>query len=679
MFGSLYLFWPRRRLITGYLLFSCDKALFAVTTVRRSLQANLRSCRSLFVLPNEDPDLARSQLAVLSKQIPLLFIILTANALALAGTHARCSPLLLTLGVPAVFCLVSYQRVLFWRRLDVTSLDDAGVMDRLKRSTRIVVLNGLLFTSWSLSLYPYGNAYAKCHVAFYMAITVVSCILCLTQLRTAALLLTGLVVGPFTIFFLLTGNLVLIAMAGNLILVACGLIFVMFRNYDDFAARVVSQRETQRLSSENLRLAQLDGLTGLANRRHFLSELEKVIVAAHQASTEFAIGIIDLDRFKSVNDTYGHAAGDRLLAQMGDRLNSLHDSNLFFARLGGDEFGVILRHGPDEAAIAAFGLRIQALLERPFEIRSNGRATVGCSIGVARYPQAGHTAEILFERADYALYFGKQNCKGQTVQFSHELESQIRTSSQIEHALRNADLERELSLAFQPITDIVSHRTVAFEALARWNSPEFGLVPPNVFIPIAERAQLVNQITKILFVKALDSFAIFSDPLQISFNLSAYDISSHSTMAYIRAMVAQSGIAPARIVFEITESALLQDFYVAAETIAGLRALGAQISLDDFGTGFSSLGYVHRLNFDKIKIDRNFIIDLEHNEKASKIMRSILDLCRNLELECIVEGVENPAQLNMLTSLGATYIQGYLIAAPMYADDAIAFFRKVNS
>jgi diguanylate cyclase (GGDEF)-like protein len=620
--------------------------------------------------------LAHAQLVVLAKQIPLLFIILTVNAVALAATHARCAPLFLTVIMPAVFCVVCYDRVKYWLRVDLSTFDGAGALHRMKVIMVNVAMFGVIFTAWSLALYPYGDAFARCHVAFYMAITVISCILCLMHLRGAALLLTIIVVGPYTIFFLLTGNLVLIAMAANFLLVAGTLIFVMLRNYQDFAGRLLSQRETQRLADENLRLANLDGLTGLPNRRRFLSQLDHVLNASEQAGTAFAVAIIDLDRFKSVNDIHGHAAGDRLLEQIGQRLNSIVTSDVFISRLGGDEFGVILQTAPSEAAIAAFGAAVQALLAAPFNISKDSVATIGCSIGVATYPLTGGTAAELFERADYALYDGKEHHKGETVRFSQELETRIRKTSQIEQALRNADLENELWLAFQPIVDTKSGQTTAFEALARWNSRELGPVAPNVFIPIAEHAQIINRITQILFAKALDAARLWPERLRVGFNLSAHDLVSPATMANVRSMVAQSGIAPERIVFEITEGALLQDFDEAAGTIAALHALGARIALDDFGTGFSSLGYVNRLKLDKLKIDRSFVLDIESSDTAPKIIRSIIDLCRNLGLDCVIEGVETETQLAILLGLGAQYIQGYLFGKPMPAHQIAAFLGE---
>ena len=306
--GRLLLRAPRQ---TEIGLVSAATKPVADGALRRFLTARFAALAAVLSLPSGDPELAHAQLGVLAEQIPMLFVILIANALALALTHARVAPWFLTVVIPAILCMMCYHRVRYWRRLDLSAVDGTWALAKLRTMVVTIVVFGVIFTTWSLSLYPYGDAYARCHVAFYMAITVISCILCLTHLRCGALLLTAVVLVPFTIFFLLTGNLVLIAMAANFVLVAAGLIVIMLRNYDGFVAHFLSLRETRRLSDDNLRLAYLDALTGLPNRRSFLAELDTVLAVSKKTGVGFAVAIIDLDRFKSVNDTYGHAAGDR--------------------------------------------------------------------------------------------------------------------------------------------------------------------------------------------------------------------------------------------------------------------------------------------------------------------------------------------------------------------------------
>ena len=466
-------------------------------SLRLALKTRIKSLQALFAMPVDDAELARSQLAAFSRQIPMLYGILIVNAVGLAITHERTAPLLLTVAVPLCLSIVCCLRGIYWLRLDVTRLNCLQAVTKLRTTMRFVSIFGALFTAWSLSLYGYGDAYAKCHVAFYMAITLISCILCLMHLRGAALLLTAIVVTPFTIFFVSTGNLVLVAIAVNLILVTCGLIAIMLRNYNDFAGLIRSrgtlldrQQEMQVLSDENHRLAYLDALTELPNRRSFFARLDDTILGAEREPMRFAVALLDLDGFKSVNDVHGHAAGDELLIQIGQRLQRLATPQVFLARLGGDEFGLILTDFGSNDDVTSFGQDVLRLLRGPCLVKGAVVAIAG-SIGVAIYPSAGRTAEHLFERADYALYFVKQTQKGQIIIFSESHESVVRRNGRIEQALRRADFETELEMVYQPIIDTVTHRILAFEALARWHSPDLGQVSPQIFLPVAERRQLM--------------------------------------------------------------------------------------------------------------------------------------------------------------------------------------------
>jgi diguanylate cyclase (GGDEF)-like protein len=545
-----------------------------------------------------------------------------------------------------------------------------------------VIVLSMAFTAWSLSLYPYGDAYAKCHVAFYMSITLISCILCLMHLRGAALLLTAIVVTPFTIFFICTGNLVLIAIAMNLILVTCGLIAIMLRNYDDFAGLIRSrkilldrQQEMQSLSDENHRLAYSDALTMLPNRRSFLAKLDETILAAKLEPMAFAVALLDLDGFKSVNDVHGHAAGDELLIQVGKRLEALATPETFISRLGGDEFGVILTGFKSECEILAFGEEILDLLRAPCLVKDSMVAIAG-SIGVAIYPEAGRAAEDLFERADYALYYVKQTQKGQVVIFSECHEGHVRRNGRIEQALRRANFEQELEMVYQPIIDTGTGRVLAFEALARWHSPDIGPVSPQIFLPIAERRQLMGHVTETLLAKALQAAKPWPRHVMLCFNLSACDLMSPVTMAAIQQMVLKSGIEPGRVEFEITETAAMEDFTQVVASIGQLRDLGTRIALDDFGSGFSSLGRLLLLQVDKIKIDKSFVDEIGHSRTAASIIRSVVCLCEDLGIDCVVEGVETEFQRTILQKLGCRWMQGYLFSKPVSPGSLAAFIAE---
>jgi diguanylate cyclase (GGDEF)-like protein len=620
-------------------------------------------------------------LAAFTKQLPLLYVILTVNAVLLAGTHLHTAPIALTLAAPALLCIACALRARYWIRQRHRIFATEEAIHQLRTNARLVPLFGLVFTVWSLSLFPYGDAYAKCHVAFYMSITVISCIFCLMHVRGAALVLTGIVVVPFTLFFALTFQPVLVAIAANLALVTGGMIYILQRNYTDFASLVTSkqellirQAETQRLSDENFRLANLDSLTKLPNRRRFLAELDRALSEAGEHSARLALAIIDLDGFKGVNDVHGHAAGDRLLIEVGERLRDFAGPTIRVARLGGDEFGVVLCGNPSSADIARFGGELCRRLRGPYLLPDLEAAVCG-SAGIAAFPDNGLTAQALFERADYALYTAKETRTGQAVIFTPEHEALIRRAALVDQALRHADFAHEHWLAFQPIVEAGTLRTLGFEALARWTCPGYGQVGPDIFIPAAERMRMIGTLTEALLIKALEAAARLPPSMRIAFNLSAQDLTTPETISAVRRLIAASGVSPSRIDLEITETAVMRDFDLAAESLALLRESGLRITLDDFGTGFSSLSHVHRLKPDKIKIDRSFVADIHTSQMARDIVRTVVDLCRTLGLDCVVEGVETEAQMRVLAGLGCRVMQGYLFGRPM-PEEAMAAYLE---
>lgn len=638
---------------------------------RAALPRILGGLGALFALPWDDPELARAQLAALSRQLPLLYGILIVNAVALAATFLHIAPDLLTIYLPGVLVAAAAIRLVTWLRNRKELVSGLQALQQLRLIMVIAALFGCASTAWAFGLLHYGDDFDQFYVEFYLAVTAISCVFCLMHVRGAALLCSVVGLLPFTVIFTCSGRLVLTMMAINTLLVTVGMIFVMLRNNGDFAALIVSRREltlrqgeTQRLSDENFRLANLDNLSSLPNRRRFFSELDKVLAAAQHEGTRFAVTLLDLDNFKGVNDIYGHAAGDRLISQVALRLRRLVHQNLFIARLGGDKFGAILSACPTDDPIFGFGTDVVSLLRGPCVV-GDRLAAISCSLGVAIYPQAGETAEQLFERADYALYHGKQTQKGQMVVFSNEHETVIRRARRVEQAFRAADLEAEMWVAFQPIVDVVVGRIIAFEALARWASVELGPVGPDVFIPIAERIQMIGELTEVLLKKALDGAKNWPVTVGICFNLSAQDLINPTTMAAVRRIMLESSVAPARIEFEVTETALLRDFDQAARALNMLHGLGARISLDDFGTGYASLGYVQRLPLDKIKIDRSFVTDVDVSRTSPNIIKTIVALCRNLDLDCVVEGVETEAQLRVVIALGCPVVQGYLLSRPV--------------
>ncbi|WP_303829447.1 putative bifunctional diguanylate cyclase/phosphodiesterase [Asticcacaulis taihuensis] len=632
---------------------------------------------NVFRVPTGNAELSRAQYDAFAKQIPLLYLLLTTNTIAVATSYVNVAPFWLTVGLPAVLCLMCILRLVKWLNRSRKMPTDEMVLKQLRQTNRLAIVIAAAFTAWGLILYGYGDAYAHGHVAFYMAVTVIGCIFCLMHMRSAAIIVTLIVNIPFIIFFLLQPQTSLKAMALNLVFVSAAMIIVLLVYSRDFARLVESRSETRRLGDENFRIANLDALTGLANRRWFFAELTKQHERAQTTGAAFAIGIIDLDGFKPVNDTYGHMTGDRVLTEAAQRLKEACGDDIILARLGGDEFGFIVSGNPTRDELRWLGAAISDIIRLPYAVGSS-QALLGSSIGVAGYPQSANDPQALFERADYALYHAKRHQRGQMVIFSTEHEEQIRSHSVIEQALQNADLDAELSMVFQPIVDITTGQVRAFEALARWQSPTLGNVSPDRFIPVAERAGHVRGVTKTLLKKALAALAQWPADIRMSFNLSAHDLSDSETVVQIIAIINRSRVDPKRIDFEITETAVAHDFKQAVAAVQTLKALGAGISLDDFGTGYSSLSHVHRLPLDKIKVDRSFITDIGSNPVSLKIVKSLTALCADMGLDCIIEGVETAAQLATLRDLGCRMVQGYYFAQPMTEAEVPAFLASAD-
>ena len=630
---------------------------------------------NVFRVPSGNAELSRAQYDAFAKQIPLLYLLLTTNTIAVATSYIKVAPFWLTVALPTLLCLTCILRLFKWVTRSRRQPTDEMVLKQLRQTNRLAVIISTAFTAWGLTLYGYGDAYAHGHVAFYMAVTVIGCIFCLMHMRSAAIIVTLIVNIPFIIFFLLQPQTSLKAMALNLVFVSAAMIIVLLIYSRDFARLVESRSETRRLGDENFRIANLDALTGLANRRWFFAELTKQHERAQTTGAAFAIGIIDLDGFKPVNDTYGHMTGDRVLTEAAQRLKEACGDDIILARLGGDEFGFIVSGNPTRDELRWLGAAISDIIRLPYAVGSS-QAMLGSSIGVAGYPQSAADPQALFERADYALYHAKRHQRGQMVIFSTEHEEQIRSHSVIEQALQNADLDAELSMVFQPIVDITTGQVRAFEALARWQSPTLGNVSPDRFIPVAERAGHVRGVTKTLLKKALAALAQWPADIRMSFNLSAHDLSDSETVVQIIAIINRSRVDPKRIDFEITETAVAHDFKQAQVAVQTLKALGAGISLDDFGTGYSSLSHVHRLPLDKIKVDRSFITDIDSNPVSLKIVKSLTALCTDMGLDCIIEGVETGTQLAILRDLGCRMVQGYYFAKPMAEADVPAYLAE---
>jgi diguanylate cyclase (GGDEF)-like protein len=642
-----------------------------------------RRISTLLSEPSGAPELALAQWRALSRQVPLLYALLVSNTLILAWTHYGVAPYQLTVLIPALLCVVCAVRMFKWW----TGRHKPVSAERARRRLRSMIWLGIGlsigFTTWSLGLFSYGDGYQQSQVAFYMGITTIGCMFCLMHVRLAAVAVGICVLIPFTIFLATTGQQTFIAIAINMALAVVALMVILLGNNRDFAELVASRSailhkhaDTQRLLDENHRLANIDPLTGLPNRYSFERHLTEALAAAEATGAPIAVARLDMDRFKSINEIFGQLAGDRVLVDAARRINALRRPETFIARLDSNSFGLIMQAPVDPESMARCGKLLCNAMRLSFD-QPEGTIRLSASAGFAA-SQPGDTAHSLFDRADYATSVAKRESRGNAVVFAERHAREINHVRHMEHLLHTADLENEIYVLLQPQFDVSLGLTTGFEVLARWRSPQLGEVSPAEFIPMAERTGQINKITQSVLRKAMAIVADLPRPLRLSVNLSANDIASTTAIEQI-AEIASSGSSVFRVDFEITETAVMRDLKQANQSLLVLLGLGARIALDDFGTGHSSLTHVQKLPLNRIKIDRSFVAEVTTDPASRAIVKTTVDLCRNLGISCVFEGIETEEQLEALMSLGGTVMQGYLFGRPMPASEIADYLARERS
>ena len=408
-------------------------------------------------------------------------------------------------------------------------------------------------------------------------------------------------------------------------------------------------------------MAHHDALTDLPNRAAFVEQLTGAIDAARANKESFAVLSIDLDRFKEVNDTFGHAVGDDLLCELARQLSALAEGS-YLARLGGDEFTLITPNGDQPVLAETLAERLHAAVATDLEL--NGQhLRIGLSIGVAIFPADGTDPTTLLNNADAALYRAKAAGRGKTRFFEIEMDNRLRERRAIQHELSTAIERNELRVHYQPLAKI-DGEVIGFEALARWHNPQRGMVSPATFIPIAEESGLIMQIGEWVLREACREAAGWSHPLQIAVNLSPIQFRHGDLAGLVHSVLLETGLAPKRLELEITEGVLVEDFARGLSILRRLKALGVRIAMDDFGTGYSSLSYLQSFPFDKIKIDQSFISNVKSNPQSAAIVRAVIGLAHGLDLPVLAEGVETKAQLDFLAAESCNEVQGYLMGRP---------------
>ena len=445
----------------------------------------------------------------------------------------------------------------------------------------------------------------------------------------------------------------------------------VYEGFRGVGSDVTEQRES---ADKIAQLARYDTLTGLPNRLMLTESMADAMRYADQWRTRCAFLMIDLDRFKAVNDTLGHLVGDQLLARVSARLKELMTENEVCGRLGGDEFAVVIRDASDLKRVDQVAKVMIERLSQPYEV-DHHTLFVGASIGSAVGPRDGATVETLMRNADLALYRAKDAGGGKHFMYEPALHAHAEERRQLEFALRRALERNEMLLHYQPVVGADSENVVSFEALLRWNSAEHGMVSPNKFVPLAEDTRLIVPIGEWVLREACAEAMKWPDHIKVAVNVSGEQLLDPQFASTVVSALAMTGLPARRLEIEVTESIFLRDAATARITLEQIMALGCSIALDDFGTGYSSLGYLRTLRFSTIKVDRSFVQGAsQRNPESLAIIRAVVAMAESLGVTTTAEGVETEAELEVVRSLGCTKIQGFYFGRPMAAHDARALF-----
>lgn len=604
----------------------------------------------------------------LRRQVPIIYLLgfVNLSAMEVAATGR----LSIGLNLPSFIALCGIIRLWHWfgRAAQPTH---HMMLQRMRQTVWFATAVCLAVCVRCLYLFQVGDAASHMAVLLFGGLTAIGVAYGLTALPAAGRIPLILIIIPISIAALLSHEPHFAGAAFGLVTVAAltmRLLTSHARHFSDVvASRWVIERDQQLVEhahQEAVVAATTDFLTGLPNRRAFVAALD---MAAAEKGTKgsFGVALLDLDRFKAVNDTFGHAVGDQLLREVAERLMRAVGNRGLVARLGGDEFGVLLSEIRRDRDAHSIGSEILEGVNGPIVIHGRQLSiSACCGLAVARARDDRSPSRLMAD-ADLALYQAKESPGSALAVFELGMEAPQRRRVQIEQALQNPRVRENLRIVFQPIFDLFSGEVIAREALARWTDPEIGVVPPSEFVPIAEQLNLIDELNNHLMALAFDDARNWPEHIKLSFNLSAVQLRSSTAAKSVLRALRKARLAPDRLQVEVTETALLADFERAGENLAELRKAGATIVLDDFGAGYASIGYLRELRFDQIKLDGGLVTAAQHSEDGKRLLRAVIGLCDALGVSSIAEHVESEELLRLVMELGCTAGQGFWLRPPM--------------
>ncbi len=615
--------------------------------------------------------LVRERYLTLQRQIPIIYLLAVVAVCGLQFTIE--GYLAVGLNPPTVLAGCAVFRLFQWLRRPAGELSINAMWRRLQQTTWLTLVICFSICLWCLYSAQRDTG-SLISILLFAGLTALGAAFGLSSHPSAARIPLVVVALPLSAAALLSSDLQFVAAAVSLAVVALlllRLVEINSRNFDGLiTSRVIINREQKRTElalSAASTAATTDFLTSLPNRRAFVAALAtKLDEARAKPKSGFALALVDLDRFKFTNDSFGHSTGDQMLRTVAARLTQAVPEKVLVARLGGDEFAIILPDLNELDAAKLAGDRVMALLNGPVEIDGSQfiiSACCGLTLVSFENPQ---TSSSVLAHADIALYHAKTSGSGQLAVFKPEMEAPRKRRAQIERALQLPSAFANIDLVFQPIVELRTGRVSAHEALARWTEPQLGSIEPADFIPVAEQLNLIRPLSGHLFEKALFEAIHWPEPIKLSFNLSAIELCSTSSAQLILKAMRDSGFDPTRLQVEVTETALLGDFATARKNLHALKLAGVLIILDDFGAGYASISYLKEIQFDLIKLDGSLIASSRDTLERQRLLAALLGFCRAMQIPCVAEHVESEEQFEMLLGLGCEFGQGYWLAKPTH-------------